>query len=44
MLLEGNTNWIYKKLGSGSGGVLARRQLNGRITLPTTIARDVGTP
>jgi len=33
-----------KKLGNGSGGVLAGRKLNGRITLPTTTIRDVGTP
>jgi len=32
------------KLGSGSGGILTRRKLNGSSTLPTTTTRVVGTP
>ncbi len=32
------------KLGSGSNGVLARRNLNRSSTLPTIITRVVGTP
>ncbi len=32
------------KLGNGSSGVLARRKLNGSLTLPTTTTRVVGTP
>ncbi len=32
------------KLGSGLGGVSARRKLNGILTLPTSTTRVVGTP
>jgi hypothetical protein len=33
-----------EKLGSGLGGVLARKKMNGSSTLPTIITRVVGTP
>ncbi len=32
------------KLGSGSGGILAIRNLSQSLTLPTTIIRVIGTP
>jgi hypothetical protein len=35
---------LQLKLGSGSGGVLARKKLNEISTLPTTTIGIVGTP
>ncbi len=33
---------MQQKLGSGSNGILARRKLNGNLTLPTSTIRVVG--
>jgi hypothetical protein len=35
---------FIEKLGSGLGGISARKKLNGSSALPTTTTRVVGTP